>query len=97
MKLDLVRTELQAVAGDLENQMPDVRWYLFGSVADGNAAPGDVDLLIVYQHETEPALIRKALSELMASMPIHLLFMDEGEERELDGVATQKAVLIYPV
>jgi predicted nucleotidyltransferase len=96
MQLDGVRSALQEVAREVAVLTPSSRWYLFGSVTRGKKVPSDVDLLIVYEQQSDPVCIRIALSDLMLSMPIHILFMHQEEERELDGVATQRAVLIYP-
>lgn len=87
-----MKHEAQALA----TNVPGAEWYLFGSVARHEKLPTDVDLLIVYQRDSDVRELRKGLESLSRSLPLHLLFLRRDEENELQFVAEQRAMRIFP-
>lgn len=76
-----------------------LRLYVFGSATRDAAAPRDVDLLLVYaddrleQAHTLAGEIRRTL----AVPPFDVLVASETETAQLDLIAKQQAVQIWPL
>src|SRR6478736_726871 len=96
MELEEIASKLRSEAQALATDVPGAKWYLFGSVARRAKLPIDVDLLIVYQNDSDVRELRKGLEPLSGSLPLHLLFLREDEENELQFIAEQRAMRIFP-
>ena len=72
--------------------------YLFGSATKSGASPNDVDLLLIYADgllEDAHAFAEEIRSTL-AAPPYDILVASETEAAQLNLVAKQEAVLIWP-
>lgn len=74
------------------------RLYVFGSVTRANTAPNDVDLLLVYADGTlsDAHAVAKAIRSTPATPPYDVLVASETEATQLDLVAKQGAVPVWP-
>jgi hypothetical protein len=74
------------------------RWYLFGSSVTGCKTFQDIDLLIVYPDgETARAIsLMNRLEEVPAAWNLDLVVLSQAEESEVDFVAHQHGVLVWP-
>lgn len=88
--------ELKCLARELSKEFPNISWYLFGSLLRQETIPSDIDLLIVYPHGVEARKIRMKLSAICLCLPIDLLLLREDEELELNFIAEQSAMCIFP-
>lgn len=73
------------------------RIYLFGSLLKGHPTISDVDVLVVYDSEDGVSEVKAHLSTLGLFVPIDVLFMSFSEERYLNFVEEQGAVLMEQV
>lgn len=96
VELKEVVQDLRCFAKELSKDFPNIRWYLFGSLLRQEAMPSDVDLLIVYQYGGEAKELRMRLGKMCLYLPIDLLLLREDEEKELNFVAEQSAMCIFP-
>lgn len=88
-----IRSESQRV-GYL---VPEAIWYLFGSVLDSSDCAADIDILILCPNASTVEVVRHELSALCDQFPIHLFLLMTEEEAELDFVAAQRCVQIFPI
>jgi predicted nucleotidyltransferase len=74
------------------------RWYLFGSSVTGCKNFRDIDLLIVYPDgETARAIsLMNLLEEVPAAWNLDLVVLSQAEESEVDFIAYQHGVLVWP-
>ncbi len=91
-------TSLVAIAESLHDVAASTRWYLFGSATRGVSIPGDVDLLVVYDHgDVDRALdLREALFRGFPPEAIDLVLLSPDEEAELGFIKRASCVQIYP-
>jgi hypothetical protein len=75
------------------------RWYIFGSSIEDYNCFHDVDLLIVYpDDDLERAIsLMNLLEELPEAWNLDLVVLNQTEEAEVDFVAHEHAVLVWPV
>jgi predicted nucleotidyltransferase len=88
-----VFAEVSAPLLDVARRFKAGRIYLFGSLLTGHATISDVDVLVVYDSEDGIAEVKVHLSKLGLFAPIDVLFMSYSEERYLNFVEEQGAVL----
>lgn len=90
----LVTRRLVSIAASIE--LRGSRWYLFGSTSRGDE-DSDIDLLILHAdgHHQEAADAREAIDKLCPPQPLDVQLMSVSEERALDFVRTERAVLIW--
>ena len=74
--------------------MKDVKWYMFGSFLKAPDQANDIDILVVYRSDNTADIVRRELREVATRLPIHLLFLSESEEAELQFVDSQRCVPI---
>jgi predicted nucleotidyltransferase len=74
------------------------RWYLFGSSVTGSKSPQDIDILIVYPDgEIGRAIsLMNRLEKIPAAWNLDLVVLSQAEESEVDFVAHQHGVLLWP-
>ena len=92
MRIDTVIALLKGVA----EHVPGAQWYLFGSVLTDCSSAIDVDVLVIYAREEDPTIIRQHLSQFHPMLPVHLLFLSRDEEDELDFIAKQGCLRVFP-
>jgi predicted nucleotidyltransferase len=75
-----------------------LRLYLFGSATKSGATPDDVDLLLVYADGLleDAHAFAEAIRSSLAAPPYDVLVASETEAAQLNLVAKQEAVLIWP-
>lgn len=67
--------------------------YLFGSIITNKPFPNDIDILIIYENEEQPKIIRN-IFEKVSYLPIHFLFLTEKEENEKKFILEQGCLKI---
>ena len=75
--------------------MQDVSWYIFGSLLQAPEQAADIDILIVYRSDDSAEIVRRELREVTIRFPVHLLFLSECEEAELQFVASQRCAPLF--
>lgn len=88
----LLRTEILRVS----KLVQDAEWYLFGSLLQAPQQAIDIDILILYRSDDTAEMIRGELEEITRRFPIHLLFLSEHEEAELNFIDSERCVPIHP-
>lgn len=86
---------IQALSEEMQQikaEVPNSRWFLFGSSTTAKRSAQDIDLLLVCKNASDCVIIRNKLDSICAQFPIHLLIMTEGEEAELNFIKEQKAI-----
>lgn len=73
----------------------DTKWYLFGSLLRSPRKAIDIDILILYRSDDTTKIIRGELREVTLRFPIHLIFLSECEESELDFINSEQCVPIH--
>ena len=73
----------------------NVEWYVFGSLLREPQRAADIDILVVYRSDDAADLIRRELRAAAIRFPIHLLFLSECEETELQFVHSQRCVPLF--
>lgn len=73
--------------------------YLFGSAMDTTSTPKDIDLLLVYADGSldDAHAVAETIRSTLASPPYDVLVASETEAAQLDLVAKQAAILIWPL
>ena len=85
---------LQALFNEMQRikaEVPDSRWFLFGSSTATKRPARDIDLLVVCKNAFDCVIIRRELDSICMQFPIHLMIMTESEESELTFIKGQKA------
>lgn len=67
-------------------------WYIFGSVAAGENSPSDIDVLLICDHDQDLDRARDVIKEYLLLAPIHLMFMTNQEECELNFIELVSAI-----
>lgn len=67
--------------------------YLFGSIMQSTKDISDVDLLITYEDTKELQQIKNEIHVLEHRLPIDVIYMNIEEEKELDFIVTQRAMV----
>lgn len=88
----LLRAEILRVS----KLVQDAEWYLFGSLLQTPKQAVDIDILILYRSDDTAEMIRDELREMTLRFPIHLLFLSEHEEAELDFIDSERCVPMHP-
>ena len=72
--------------------------YVFGSATTSDATPNDVDLLLVYANGRldEAHALAEEIRSTLSAPPYDVLVASEKEAAQLNLVAKQEAVLIWP-
>ncbi|MCP4962298.1 MAG: hypothetical protein GY925_23890 [Actinomycetia bacterium] len=70
--------------------------HVFGSCLQDDRSPGDLDLAAIYQDETTPAVIRKAVNRTASWPPPDVIFFTRDEERHFDFLKRSGAVPLLP-
>lgn len=96
MKTASLIAEIKEEAARIAKWTPDATWYLYGSVLDSGIYPADIDVLIVYTSAEDALVIRRELRDLCHSLPLHLLLVTRDEEAELNFIATQGCMQVFP-
>lgn len=76
--------------------LESTKWYVFGSVLKVYPSCSDIDVLIIYKTTGDVARIRASVVKLELERPIHLLFMTEQEEREVNFISSESCIEIFP-
>jgi hypothetical protein len=75
-------------------QIPNSRWFSFGSITTSKRPVGDLDLLVVCETDADCATVRNELVSICVRFPIHLLLMTQREETEVNFIRHEQAVEI---
>lgn len=94
MELDLIVKSLIEVKSVLLSKQLKSEFFLFGSILNKDALSSDIDLLVIYQSENDPSIIRHELKPLCMNYPFDLTFMTVSEELELNFIMRTKAINI---
>lgn len=94
IRIDATTEPLLTEVRCAKQTLPSLRWYLFGSALTAKRPVGDIDLLVIYQTPDQPNRVRRQLSSLAATIPLHLVFMTEEESLEVEFVSETRAVEI---
>jgi predicted nucleotidyltransferase len=90
--IEYLRVEVATVS----REIPNTTCFLFGSAAINALAASDVDVLILCSGDEEAITVRQKLAGTCLHFPLHLLVVTQEEERELNFIATQSCLRIYP-
>lgn len=71
-------------------------WYLFGSMARGDLAPNDIDLMILCIDHAQADLLRAAIDIDAFDLPLDLSLLTFEEAMEIDAIGQQKAQKFFP-
>jgi predicted nucleotidyltransferase len=96
MDLEKIAADLKEKAEALASCVSGTQWYLFGSATRHAKLPADLDLLVVYQNDSDVLQLRKTLEAYSQSLPLHILFLRKDEEAELRFISEQRAMRIFP-
>ena len=83
---------LRAEAERVVRTVPNVRMFVFGSLLRTESWPADVDVLVVYESDSDVTLVRALLEPLNGEMPLHVLFLNRSEEAQLQFVVSENCV-----
>ncbi len=77
---------------------PGLQLYVFGSAMRGAQTPGDIDLLLVYADGLLPEAheLAEHMRATLVFPPCDVLVASESEAAELDLVARQEAIAVWP-
>jgi hypothetical protein len=87
---------LRAEAERICQLAPDAIWYLFGSTLRAFENAADIDVLVLCDTDDSVALVRHELREACQRLPLHLFLITRCEEAELDFLASEGCVQVYP-
>jgi biotin synthase-related radical SAM superfamily protein len=83
-----------------ERVLPEgLRLYLFGSAIQTSSTPTDVDLLLIYANGflDDAHTVAESIRSTPAVPPYDVLVASETEAAQLNLVAKQAAILIWPL
>jgi len=83
---------LRATATLAVKAVPHVRMFVFGSFVYGESWPGDVDILVIYEHSSDTKRIRELIAPLYNELPIHVLYLTNLEELQLQFIRNEKCI-----
>lgn len=69
-------------------------WYLFGSVAAGQGAPSDIDVLLICDDQDSLDCVQDEIMHFLLLAPIHLVAMTSQEEQALNFKDAVSAIAI---
>lgn len=87
-----VRIEAQRI----DQLSPNAIWYLFGSTLDSLQNAADIDLLVLCADDRDAVVVRQELEGVCLNFPLHLFLLTRQEEAELNFIANDRFVKIYP-
>lgn len=96
MMISSLLAEILNTLAGLQEKLPNTKWYGFGSFFQGQSSFNDIDLLAVCCDAREVLSVRRALYELSAAWPIHLIIMTDSEEAETEFIFRQGCQLLVP-
>lgn len=91
---DEITKEIESEVSRISASLPTVEWYLLGSFVANHPASSDIDILVVHPATVDARTVRAETRALCAQLPIHLLIMNEDEQRQLDFITSQRCVRI---
>lgn len=65
--------------------------FIFGSALSVGSGVCDLDLLIIYNDETDLTLVKRSFESVSKLIPLHVTYMHETEEAEFSFIQYQKA------
>lgn len=71
---------------DCRNLDSGIRWYVFGSMLSGLAAPSDIDILCVVPDEYPLANVKKVCVKYLTKAPIDLRLLHKSDESDLNFI-----------
>jgi|SRR5690554_2060077 len=75
----------------LVEQDPFLAIYVFGSVLKTNNGIGDLDLLVVYDDQSDLMKAKRVIREIGLKIPVDVIYMQQSEERELRFISRRGA------
>jgi len=82
---------------ELHENSPDYGSYLFGSTLREDSVPSDIDVIVVYRKGVDISALKTKLNALSIYYPLDITYMTESEERELNFLEQQSAVVLSEV
>jgi predicted nucleotidyltransferase len=84
------------IASGIGSSCRGSEWYLFGSIARGDLAPNDIDLMILCVDHAQADLLRAAINIDALDLPLDLSLLTFEEAVEIDAIGQQKAQKFFP-
>jgi hypothetical protein len=75
---------------------PNAAWYLFGSTLESFQDASDIDILILCDDDEAAAVVRHELQDACLNFPLHLFLLTRQEEAELNFIAQERCMKVYP-
>src|SRR5882724_5692501 len=93
MDLEEVKETLRDIGNVLSAKTKSVDCFLFGSILK-EKFPNDVDLLIVYNDESQLRTVKAQFEAMSLKYPLHFIYLTFLEEEEFDFIKQQAAELV---
>jgi hypothetical protein len=87
---------LRVEAQRIDQLSPNAVWYLFGSTLESFQNAANIDLLILCADDDVASLVRHELQDTCLSFPLHLFLLTRQEEAELNFIAQEHCMKVYP-
>ncbi|MGY8809910.1 MAG: nucleotidyltransferase domain-containing protein [Pseudomonadales bacterium] len=84
------------IASGIGSSCTGSEWYLFGSIARGDLAPNDIDLIILCVDHAQADILRAAINTDALDLPLDLSLLTFEEAAEIDAIDQQKAQKFFP-
>jgi predicted nucleotidyltransferase len=94
MKIDELILAVADFAKEINANVGNVDWYLFGSAQNGLTDASDIDLLVVCQTHGMADAIRHLVDEDKFARPMHLSIFTRAEEQEVRFVEKQGCIQV---
>jgi predicted nucleotidyltransferase len=95
MELEPIIQELLVIGNRLLQKVNLVDCYLFGSILVEPKLANDIDILIIYDNESQIKIIKEEFEYLSKEFPLHMNYFTPTEEKELNFIAGQNAKKIF--
>jgi predicted nucleotidyltransferase len=94
MKNDELILAVADLAKEINANVGNANWYLFGSAQEDLTDASDIDLLVVCQTNGMADAIRRLVDEDKFVRPIHLSIFTQAEEQEVRFVEKQGCIQV---
>ena len=97
MELEEIKQEISIIGENLNSKIKNIDCLIFGSMLKNTKTANDIDLLIIYNNETEIQIIKNEFKSLGKVYPLHLNYFTHSEEKELNFIEEQQAEYLFRV
>ena len=80
----------------IRSEVPNSKWFFFGSITTKKCPVGDFDLLVICKTAADCIAVRTELASICEQLPIHLLLMTPSEEAEVNFIQRERAIELNP-